>query len=61
MYLNSNLNINHEKWVKNISDGNINIKNESYNLKITSNKRQLIFNSENIFIDTKPYVIEDDS
>jgi len=34
---------NQEKWHRNISDGNITIKNEIYTLMITDNKRKLVY------------------
>lgn len=46
--------ISQEKWYKNLSEGNIQIKKELYTLMITDNKRQLIFDNNNQFIDSKP-------
>lgn len=43
----SKLRIYQEKWYKNISEGNIQIKNEIYTLMITDNKRHLIFDKNN--------------
>ena len=46
------------KWLKNLSDGCISVKNELYTLKITDNNRNLVFNEKGKLIDTKPYIIE---
>lgn len=46
------------KWIKNISDGNIEIINEIYTLQVTDNKRKLIYHDNNL-INTIPYIIND--
>ena len=48
-----------EKWYKNISSGNISIKEQIYTLKVTGNKRVLIYDN-NKLIDTKPIIINKD-
>jgi hypothetical protein len=53
-------NIKQDKWYKSISKGKINIKKETYSLSITENKRKLIFDKNNKFIDTKPLIINYD-
>ena len=55
------LEIVQDKWYRNISQGNITIKNEIYTLMITDNKRKLIYNNNNRFIDTTPLIINNDS
>lgn len=47
------------KWIKNISDGNIEIKDELYTLQVTDNKRKLIYNENNKLIRTEPYIINE--
>jgi DNA polymerase type B, organellar and viral len=48
------------KWIKNLSDGNIEVRNELYTLKVTDNKRQLIYNENNELINSNPYIINND-
>lgn len=49
---------NQEKWFKNISEGNITIKDTIYTLKCTNNKRSFIYDLNNDLIDTNPYKID---
>jgi len=49
-----------EKWFKSISESTISIKDQIYTIQQTSNKRELIYNSDSILIDTKSYVISED-
>jgi hypothetical protein len=58
LYKDNNLLLNQDKWYKNLKDATINIKNQVYTLKITSNKRQLIYDSNNKLIGTVPYIID---
>jgi hypothetical protein len=51
---NKELEIKQDKWHRDFSMGNINIKSEIYTLKITDNKRKLIYDSNNKFLNTKP-------
>jgi DNA polymerase type B, organellar and viral len=60
LYKDSVLTLNQDKWYKNLDDATISIKNQMYTLKATSNKRQLIYDSNNKLIATKPYIIEND-
>jgi hypothetical protein len=55
----NSLSLNQEKWFKDLSEGNISIKDQLYTLIPTENKRQLIYNN-NKLIDTKPFIIKDD-
>lgn len=59
LYKDKKLEINHNKWYKNISKGNITIKNEIYTLMVTHNKRKIIYDDNNKFIDTSPLFIQD--
>nr|YP_009487229.1 hypothetical protein [Russula abietina]AWB36131.1 hypothetical protein [Russula abietina] len=45
------------KWFKNLSEGHINILEQIYTLKLTENKRKLIYKN-NKFIGTTPYKID---
>lgn len=44
------------KWIKNISKGQIEIRDDLYSLKVTNNKRKLIYDN-NKLINTVPYII----
>lgn len=46
------------KWYRSFSDAYISIKDETYTLMLTDNKRKLIY-KDNIFINTEPYIYED--
>lgn len=58
LYKENKLFLNQDKWYKNISEGNITIKKEIYTLSVTSGKRELIYNHEKKFVDTKPLNLE---
>ena len=45
-----------EKWFKSMDTSTITIKEQLYTLKVTDNKRELIY-KDNKFVDTKPYII----
>ena len=45
------------KWMRNLSAGQITLLEQLYTLKVTDNKRQLIYNKKGKLIATKPYVI----
>ena len=47
------------KWIKNFSDGNIEIRNDLYTLQVTNNKRKLIYDENNKLINTQPYIINE--
>jgi hypothetical protein len=47
------------KWFRNLSEGHITIVEQIYTLTVTDNKRQLIYNVNNKFIETKPYIIDE--
>jgi hypothetical protein len=54
---NSNLEFNQEKWFKHLNKGNISIKDQLYTLKVTGNKRDLIYNQDDILVDTIPLIL----
>jgi len=48
------------KWRKNLSDGHIKVLNELYTIKITDNKRKLIYDKNSKLITTVPYIIDNE-
>jgi len=48
------LKIPNEKWYRNLTEGNIKIKQEIYNLAVHSSKRELIYNEKGLLVGTKP-------
>lgn len=54
LYKSKILEIHHSKWFRDYSDGSITIKDELYSLTVTDNKRKLIYDDNNRFIDTAP-------
>jgi len=54
------LSLPQDKWFKDLSLGNITIKDQLYTLLPTENKRKLIY-TDNLLIDTKPFFIEEDN
>jgi hypothetical protein len=60
LYKDSFLINHHEKWYKSLEDSSITIKNQVYTLKVTSNKRELIYNNDNKLVNTRPYKINKD-
>jgi len=48
------------KWRKNLHEGNISVINQLYTLKVTDNKRKLIYDQNNKLIDTNPYIINEE-
>lgn len=57
---NKSLELSQEKWLKDVGKGYITIHNEIYTLMVTENKRQLIYDENNKFVDTKPLKIKND-
>lgn len=45
------------KWFKDFSKGFISINNQPYKLKVTENKRKLIYNENNKLVNTLPFII----
>nr|YP_010991015.1 DNA polymerase [Pappia fissilis]WOX61288.1 DNA polymerase [Pappia fissilis] len=56
LYKDSKLEKSHMKWFKSFEAGTITVKEQLYTLKVTSNKRRLIY-QDDIFVDTEPYII----
>jgi hypothetical protein len=48
------------KWFRKLSEGKINILDELYTLKVTDNKRKLVYDENNKLISTVPYIINFD-
>jgi hypothetical protein len=46
------------KWRKNLEEGNISVINQLYTLKVTDNKRKLIYDNNNKLVLSIPYVIK---
>ena len=51
------LTVPNPQWYKNLSIGNIKIKDELYTLSITDQKRRVIYDANNKFVDTKPLIL----
>jgi DNA polymerase type B, organellar and viral len=47
------------KWRKNLSEGSIEVKDELYTLRVTNNKRKLIFDENNKLIQSLPFIINE--
>jgi hypothetical protein len=54
----SNIQINQNKWFRYLDKGTINILDQTYDLKVTSNKRELIYSEDGKFIGTNPLKID---
>lgn len=54
LYKSKTLEIAQSKWYRDMSAGTITIKEELYSLTVTDNKRTLIYDENNRFIDTAP-------
>lgn len=57
LYKESNLKLNQEKWYRSFSQSTINIRKTLYTLKVTENKRALIY-TNNKFCYTKPFILD---
>jgi len=53
----SSLSIEQNKWYKNIIEGTIETNDQLYTLTITDKKRQVVYDENDIFIETLPYYI----
>ena len=49
------------KWRKNLNLGNISVIEQLYTLKVTDNKRKLIYNEDNTLYSTEPYIIDENN
>jgi hypothetical protein len=47
----------HKKWFRQLTESKINILEQIYSIKVTDNKRELIYNKKDKLIGTKPYKI----
>ena len=52
--------IPNEKWYRDVSGGNIRVKQEIYNLAIHSTKRELIYDNKGSLVSTKPFIVSED-
>jgi hypothetical protein len=50
----------HEKWSRSIADAEVIVEPLDYNLIVTENKREIIYNNNNTFVDTKPLIIQEE-
>lgn len=50
------LELNQEKWYKSIGTGDISVLEQIYTLKVTGNKRKLIYSNDKL-VDTSPFII----
>lgn len=57
LYSEKSQNLNQSKWFRNLSTGQIIIKDQLYTLKATENKRQFLYDIEGFAIKTKPFTI----
>lgn len=48
------------KWFRSITEGNISIKNQEYTLRVTNNKRELIYDND-LLVNTRPFTINDEN
>lgn len=56
----SKLELNQEKWFRSIEDSNVTIKDQVYSLKVTGNKRLLVYcEADTKLIGTQPYIINE--
>jgi hypothetical protein len=58
LFKDSSMEFSQEKWFKKIIEGTISIREVIYTLKVTSNKRQNIYNEYQILSETKPLYYE---
>jgi len=54
----SHLTLSQEKWFRDLSLGNIQITDTTYTLRATNNKRDFIFDSDGVLVNTKPIFLE---
>lgn len=57
LYKESVLRITQEKWYRSFTQSTINIRKTLYTLKVTENKRALIYTNDK-FVYTRPFVLE---
>ena len=61
LFKNNHLSLEQNKWHKYIGQGYIIVNKEHYTLTLTSGKRELIFDSNNKFIDTRPINLREEN
>jgi DNA polymerase type B, organellar and viral len=49
-----------EKWSRNISDASVTVDSVNYNLIVTENKREIIYNNNNTFVENKPLIFQEE-
>jgi DNA polymerase elongation subunit (family B) len=54
--LNASLELNQEKWFKSIELSNITIKDQVYTVKVTNNKRHLMYDRNKKLYNTRPFI-----
>lgn len=59
LFKDSKLEVEQTKWYRHFDQGYISLKKEMYTLKVTSNKRELIYDSYGKFIETRPFELKD--
>jgi hypothetical protein len=59
LYKNAIIEKSQTKWFRNLSEGHIKLLETIYTLKVTDNKRKLIYDNHNKLIGTSPYVINE--
>ncbi len=59
LYKDASKTFTQERWFKSLFKGEINIRDQVYTLKVTANKRKLIYNDKGILVDTEPLDISD--
>ena len=52
------LNFNQSKWLKSLDTATINILETLYSLRVTDNKRELVYNENNKLIGTQPFILD---
>lgn len=57
----SELDIQQEKWFKHLNEGSIEVLVHSYNIKLNGNKRDLIYNKDDVLIGTEPKELPENS
>ena len=51
------IDLEQEIWSKNREQSLVNIEKQAYQLKANQNKRELVYNDQGYFVDTKPFVL----
>jgi len=59
LYKNQKFEIDQNKWFRSIVDANFTISEQVYSLKVTNNKRELVYDFNNKLIKTNPLILVD--